>query len=972
MKEIPQLRVRTEFTFRYAYGKVDRVAQALRDMQCPAAAIVDGDTWGHVRFRAAMKDAGVRALYGREVAVPMEDGRAPAAWALARDIEAFYTFSSAATRSGVDIPNLFASSKGIVRFAGAGLTDPETFDFVDINPGSLLQARRALQLARHTGKPLVVTSDNAYPRPEDHAAFLAVVDRESLNPRPIMNRNELRAALSILDDAEFEQACANAFAVAEQCASELHNAPVVSVAGSLRELVESGKKERLTLSHIPQWTSEYEARLSRELELIEAKKFDSYFVVVADLIRWAKERMLVGPARGSSAGSLVCYLLRITEVDPIARGLLFERFIDVTRNDFPDIDIDFNDVKRDAIFGYLSDKYGAECVGRIGNVMTLAPTSLLAKTCPKLGIPDHARYRLLDVVQDKELPGSSIYAKTIKHAVATTEVGKRFAENFPQVLPVLEAERHADHTGVHAAGVIVCNEPITKFCTVDEKGIAHLDKIDAEELNLLKVDALGLRTLGILEDAGCVTADELYALRTDDPEVYRIIDTGKVVGVFQVEGYATAKIASKLKIDRFELLDHINALSRPGPLDSGATDIYIKRARGEESLSFPHPSLEPILRETQGIILYQEQVMRICREIAGFEWEDVSDIRRAIGKKKGNEYFDKRRQQFIDGAARTVSMPADVALSVWQNMITFGTYGFNKSHTVSYAIISYWCAWMKRYHPLEYAAACLRSAKDDGQTSQILRECKDQGIDFVAFDVERSGMTWEVRDGTLVGGFTNIKGIGPSKASKALQERAAGTLDRAKFADPELRFAELYPLKREFREWYVNPESMGCKDGTVIATANNFPAVGWPELVWIGRVYGKRHRDENEQRLVDRRNGQVKTTNTKFADLICRDDYGIDVTVRVIADAYEPFGRMALENLKIGDVVLVRGKKVPQYNIIRVSHWGIKCLNRPRVVDPAFDGAVFDDAGEPTILGPRKPGEPEPEPVEIVREEEPS
>ncbi|HEX8552792.1 MAG TPA: DNA polymerase III subunit alpha [Abditibacteriaceae bacterium] len=966
MSEIPQLRVRTEFTFRYAYGKVDRVAQALRDMGAPAAGIVDGDTWGHVRFRKAMKDAGVRAMYGREVAVPHADGRMPVAWTLAEDIEAFYTFSSAATHSGTDIPKLFADARGVIRFAGAGLDDPACFDYVDVNPGSVLQQRRALELARRTGRPLVVTSDNAYPRPEDHRAFLAVIDRESLNPRPIMTTAELRAALSIMDDATFATAVANTREVAARCASELHNAPLIQVPGSLRELVELGRQARIGKGHIVQWTSEYSARLDRELALIESKKFDSYFIVVADMIQWAKERMLVGPARGSSAGSLVCYLLAITEVDPIAYGLLFERFIDVTRNDLPDIDIDFNHVKREAIFGYLSEKYGADCVARIGNIATLKAPSLLSRVCPKLGIAEHHRARLLDVTQFRELPGSAIFGKTIAHAIETTSVGQRFKELHPQIECVLPAENHADHTSVHAAGVIVCNVPVTKFCTVDDKGIAHLDKVDAEELNLLKMDALSIATLSVIEDAGVVTAEELYALKPNDPEVYKIIDSGKCVGVFQFDGGSMRKITSKVRVNEFRLIDHITALSRPGPLDSGATDVYIKRENGQEPDNFPHPSLEPILKSTHGIILYQEQVMRICREVAGFPWEDVSDIRRAIGKKKGNDYFDQRRAQFIEGAAKTVGMSADVALSVWQSMLTFGTYGFNQSHSVSYGIVSYWCAWMKRYHPLEFAAACLRAEDAPEKISEILRECQQQGIDFIAFDPDLSGMTWEVRDGKLVGGFMNIVGIGPSKAAKAIADRAAGTLKRERFENPTLRFAELFPLRRKYRDWYINPESFGCRDGTVIVTSNEFASSGWPEYVWLAQVVGKRNRDDNEQRLVDRRNGEVKSGGTQFLDIICRDDFGADIIVRIPPAVFEPLGRMAMENLRTGDVVLVRAKKVPEYNILRVVPWGLRCINRPDILDPQYAGAVFDDSGEVTILPPRTAGEPEPEPVEIV------
>lgn len=963
MREIPQLRVRTEFHFRHAYGKLERVAHVLRELGTPYAAIVDFDTWGHVRWANALKDGPCKPLFGTEVAVPLTDGRKPVAWALASECAGFYAFSSASRNPEANIPELFANARGVVRFAGAALDDPQCFDYVDINPASPMQQRRALALAARTGKPLVVTCDNYYPRPEDFDAFMAVVDRERATAQHILSRNELRAALTCLDDSQFDAACARTFEVAERCITKLERAPIVRVPGDLRSMIHAGIAYRLRERHIAEWTAEYESRMEREFALITAKEFDSYFIVVADLIQWAKQRMLVGPGRGSSAGSLVCYLLRITEIDPLPHNLLFERFIDVTRNDFPDIDIDFNDVKRDAIFGYLEERYGKECVARIGNVSTLKPRSLLARVGDKMGVPEHARHRLLDVIPP-ELPGSSIFGKTISHALATTDVGRRFAETYPAACVAAEAENHADHSSVHAAGVAVSTVPITHFCTVGHDGIAHLDKVDAEELNLLKIDALGLTTLSILEDAGL--RDELYGLKPDDPEVFALFQQQRYTGIFQFDGPTMQKVASSLHITEFRHLDHITALSRPGPRDAGATDLYIKRARGEP-VEYDHPSLEPILSHTNGIILYQEQVMRICREVAGFDWPDVIDVRKAIGKKKGNEYLDKRREQFVQGCEKTHGIAGTVADHLWDQILTFGTYGFNQSHSVAYGTVSYWCAWAKRYRPLSFYAACLRRA-DDAQISQILREAHEgDGVDFIAFDVDRSDMTWTVHRGELVGGWTNLFGIGPAKATKWIEKRRAGLItqaDREKLDAMPLRFGELYPLRRKYRSWFEDPEGHDCENGTVILTSNKFPEGAgsyryWPEVVWIAQVTGKRTRDENEQRLVDRRHGEVKVGDTKFADIICQDDYRIDVTCRIKSRDFEPLGRMALDNLKTGDVVLVRGKKCPGYSILHVVR--MKCLTNPAALNPAFAHAIKVEGIE--IL---PPGEgPEAKPMEL-------
>lgn len=333
---LPQLRVRTEFSFRQAFGPLPVVAEALKAAACPIAAAVDVGTWSHVRWAAALAKAGIRPAFGTEVIAPDSDRR-PVAWALAADMPEFYRFSTAIRKEHADVPALLRKhAKGLIRFAGAALTDPETFDYIDINPESPLAAATALALAKKTGKPLVITSANYYPSPADKGAFLAMGGRERTTPQEILGLDGLRAALIPLfpSGRAFDKAIRNTFEAAERTASVLPTAPLIKVPGDFRGLVEKGRKSRLKLGHLAKWTPEYAARLKREVELIEEKKYESYFLVVADLVQWAKTKMLVGPGRGSSAGSLLCYLVGITEVDPIPHGLLFERFIDITRGGF--------------------------------------------------------------------------------------------------------------------------------------------------------------------------------------------------------------------------------------------------------------------------------------------------------------------------------------------------------------------------------------------------------------------------------------------------------------------------------------------------------------------------------------------------------------------------------------------------------------------------------------------------------------
>jgi len=382
----------------------------------------------------------------------------------------------------------------------------------------------------------------------------------------------------------------------------------------------------LDRGHIAQWTEEYESRLTRELDMIESKAYESYFIVVAEMIDWAKQRMIVGPARGSSAGSLVCYLMGITEVDPLVHGLIFERFIDVNRDDLPDIDVDFNDQKRELVFEHLRELYGEANVARIGSVNRLKPRSVIAHVGKKLGVPHGAAFGVTNVLIEYS-SGDSRYGKGLEDTLNNTQPGRDFMRRYPEADLMGELENHASHSGQHAAGIIVSNEPVTDYCTV-RNGIAHIDKKDAEKLNLLKIDALGLRTLGVIEDTGCVTAEELYALKLDDPEVLKIFDERKFSGLFQFEGAAQRRVSIQVPIDSFSKIDHVTALARPGPLGGGAANTYINRNAGQESVEYRHPSMEAYLSDTQGVVLYQEQVMRIVREIGDFSWEDTSTIRK--------------------------------------------------------------------------------------------------------------------------------------------------------------------------------------------------------------------------------------------------------------------------------------------------------------------------------------------------------
>lgn len=914
------LRTRTEYSFRTCYGPVERVAERLAEIGCSAAGIVDTrGTWGHVSWEKALDAVGITPIFGAELVLPTEDGRKPRAWAVAEDLASFYRFTSSAPET----PQAWAGAKGVIRFAGEALDDPECFDYIDLNPRSRRATERSLELAKRTGKPIVITGDNDYPGPEDRERFLAWDDSSRATPQHIMTEAELRG---FFGDDLFEIGLHNAWEIEERTRGQkLRRAPVISVGKNApRKLAaecSKGAKYRVEAGHIPEWTSEYEERLRRELDMIREKSYDSYFLVVSDLVRWAKTRMLVGPARGSSAGSLVCYLLQITEVDPLVHDLLFERFIDINRHDLPDIDIDFNDRKRDEVFEYLGKKYGRANVAHIGNVLRLKPKSVMAHVGKKLGIPYGATLNVLNVLIEYS-SGDSRYGKGLEDTLANTEPGRQFMERYPEAALMGELENHASHTGVHAAGIIVSNEPVIEYCTVLD-GVAQVDKRDAEYLNLLKIDALGLRTLGVIEDAGVVSADELYGMRLDDPEVFSIFNDKRYSGLFQFEGAAQRRVSGRVPIKSFQQIDHVTALARPGPMMGGAADFYVLRNRGDLPLEYHHPSMEAYLGETMGVAIYQEQVMKIVREIGRFTWEETSTIRKAMSGRKGKEFFDRYGEKFAEGAA-TLGIDAETAGKIWVEICNFGSWGMNKSHTTSYAIISYWCAYLKRYHPLEYAAACLRSAKDDEQAVEILRELNAEGIPFVPFDPDLSDVNWTARDGRLIGGFTNLVGIGPVKARHYVEKRERGELtdaDREKLAKYVTKHNDLSPAHTLWGDYYAHPENYNIR-GRVRELAD---LEDRENAVVIGKLCYRKRRDKNEKLLVGKRGYEMKG-QTQFLDLFIVDDsISRPVIARVNPKQWKRIGERIADRAVDGqDWFLIRGKWLSLFSLLSIDK--IKCL----------------------------------------------
>lgn len=898
-----QLRIRTEYTFGQTYAPIDRTIAHLKDMGCTAAGIVDtNSTWGHVKWFNKCKAAGIQPLLGVELVVTDEEDSFPHMWFIAKNLEGLqelYRWASKTYQQPVpgkrgSTPALrradvLRMSDNIYKFAG-DIVDGEFLKkagaIIDISPASQVLAMKKRNVSNQYKLPLVGISDNAYAKAEDRETFEFMGGGSKPSPQYILPQLEGQ------DVAE---------EIATACSPlALPKATMIRAEGDLEKLCREGIVFRKMADT---WTDEYEHRLQHELKLIREKDFDSYFIIVADMVQYSKQHMLVGPSRGSSAGSLVCWLTRITEVDPIPPKLFFERFIDVSRSDLPDIDLDFPDNKRHIVFEYMADKYGIDSTAHIGTLSVFRPKSALIQVCKKLNIPASATAAVKVAMIERGIADSRAN-NCLEDTLNTTEPGKKLLAMYPQVKMASLLEGHASHTGVHAAGLLLCNDKMTNYATIDDKGIAHIDKVAAEELGLLKIDALGLRTLGIIEDAG--TDIDWYNLKFDDPATYKVFNDGRLSGIFQFEGSALRSISRQVTFKSMVEIDAVTALARPGPFGGGVTEKYINRSKGEKYASL-HPLVEAQMSETFGLPVYQEQTMAIVKEIGKFDWAETSFIRKAVSKRLGKEYFDKFYAKFEIGAMEN-GLTQEQSLEIWELINSMGAWQMNKAHTFSYAVISYWTAHLKAHHPVAFAAATLRNAKDEDSAIGLLREMAKEGIKYVAFDVEKSEENWSAKDGVLYGGFMNLHGFGVAKARKFIEARKAGVLTdkmKADAAKAENVFNDIFPFQTKYGKMYEDPEDSGL--GGKLFYIEQLDGSQSGSHLFLGEIIYKNPRDTNEDVNVKKRDGKKLSGPNQFLDMRVRDDTG-ELLVRIGRYDYERMGRELMDNVPVGAHLLLRAK----------------------------------------------------------------
>lgn len=884
--------VRTEFSFRQAYGSVEKCFDRL-----PSGGIIaDSGAWGHVPWSKEAKKRGIPRGLGARLRIGD-----PKNW-----------------REMIVVPTTSAGLRDLysrIRLAQGRVLPPHELGAGDWaliaapakvgSPPSLPTGTLVPLVPGHYRGRAVAFSDNFYPAPGDARAWAFALGARawsSAAPAHILGAAELRA----------EGASPEALAGTEELLLAA-NEVVLPTAQNIRFPVEDAQH---TLSEMASAElinrglgTEYVVRLHRELGLIAEKKFADYFLVIAEMIQWAKERMLVGPGRGSSAGSIVCWLLRITEIDPLKHGLLFERFIDTNRADLPDIDIDFPDEGRESVLAHLAEKYGEENVAHIGTVMRYKAKSALTDVAKELDIPPWELDALKDVIVERS-SGDSRANDCLRDTLEGMEAGRKLLEKYPDLIVACDLEGGARQSGKHAAGMIVCNESVEHFCAIGANRVAQIDKKMAEALNILKIDALGLRTLSVLATACQIAGIDhnmLYALPLDDAQAIDVFNQNRWSGIFQFEGNAVQSLGNQIRFNRFEDISALTALARPGPLGGGEATRWIQRHEGAEEPVPPHPMLKALTEETYGTVLYQEQIMEMVRTLGKFSWADTSAIRKVMSDRRGDEAFRKYQQQFIKGAMEQ-GVSAVEADKIWKAINTFGSWSFNKSHAVAYGTVSYWCAYLKAHHPLAFAAGCLRHAKDTDSALLQLRELAREGVSYRALDPDRSMEDWTVQDGTLLGGLTGVPGIGQRKALEIINRRTNGlalTEGLANLLKRESVFANIFPVRSRFKDIYEHPERAKLSNPSALTEIMfiNPPA----EVYIIGKLLKKNLRDLNEERFLVKRGGVRFTDRTKMLVMHLSDDSGRIIGI-IGRDDYERLGAEIVEKGIAGDTYLmVRG-----------------------------------------------------------------
>jgi error-prone DNA polymerase len=825
MTEHCELHCHSNFSFLEGASHPEELVARARELEIPALALTDRNgLYGVVRFVRAAQAAGLKPIVGVELTI--DDGT-PAPkdrvdfdrWGnrlvlLAEDRTGYTHLCRLISRAQMPHPkgtarlpvDELASVAGHLFALIARPRDQlpfyqEVFGrdrvFLELHdhqaPGDRARNQALLELAETHRAPLVITNEVFYATPDRHRlhdVLTAIRHRTTLDDaRRFLHPNvefalksapELREAFARYPPAVVEEGLNNAAAIAAQCRFTLDikgaRFPGFSVPSGetpfsyLYRLCQEAVRER----YHPV-TPEVAARLQKELAVIDRTGFSEFFLINWDLMRFAQARGIPGQGRGSAADSIVAYLLGITRVDPIAHNLLFERFLHEEMTSTPDIDIDFSSAHREQVIQYIFEKYGAERTGMVCNVVTYRQRSAIREVGKALGFEEETLDRLAKSASawNPESPETIAQAAGYETAAAA----RPWQQLFDLATQILDFPRHLS---IHVGGMLVTGEPLIDIVPVERatmpgRMVVQFNKDDVEELGLIKMDMLGLRMLSVVAEAlDLIEADtglrpDLDALDLKDPQVFQLCQQADTIGVFQIESRAQMQTLPRSRPETFNDLVVEVAIIRPGPIQGDAVHPYLRRKQGREPVTYLHPRLQPILEETMGVVLYQEQILKISMECAGFSGGEADRFRRAMSSHRGHAEMEAIRERFLSGCLEN-GIPSATATEIFSKLAAFAEFGFTKSHAAAFARTCYETAWLKLHHaPALYAGLLNNQPMGFYHPHVLVEDAKRHGVRILPLDINRSFIRCSVEAGALRLGFNYVHGLG-EKALEVVEE----------------------------------------------------------------------------------------------------------------------------------------------------------------------------------------------------------
>lgn len=834
MPKFAHLHVHSHYSLLDGLGKIEPLLKRAKEMEMEALALTDhGNLYGAIEFYKTAKKIGIKPILGVEAYVapnshlskqPRIDDKRYHLTLLVKDQIGWKNLMKLMTiahldgfyyKPRIDKQLLEQYHEGLICLSGchsgellqlikAGKYDDAkklaewyrsvfADDFyLEIQKHNLEFKEQLVKLSKETGIPLVATHDVHYINHEDqtaHEVLLAIQTNSKLDDTDRLTLKNYDLSLQSPEDmakifADLPEALSNTAVIAAKCNLEIELGknhipkfdvpePGLTAFQYLKKLIE----ERID-NRYPQMTPEIQSRLENELSVIEQTQFADYFLIVQDFINWAKERkIVVGPGRGSAAGSIIAYILNITDIDPLKYDLIFERFLNPERIQVPDIDTDFTDIRRDEVVAYVREKYGEDRVAQIITFGTMAARAAIRDTTRALGQPYSAGDQIA-----KLIPFNTSLGEALKTVDELKQLYGRNADVKKIIDNAIKLEGTARHSSVHACGLVIAPEPLTNFLPLqrapgETQIITQFEMHSVEDIGILKMDMLGLKNLTIIEKTLRLIKEnkgediDIKKIPLDDPAAFKPFQLGETTGIFQFESQGMRRYLKELKPTELEDIIAMVSLYRPGPMDLIPT--YINRKFGKETVSYLHPRLKPILEKTYGIGIYQEQMMRIARDLAGFSLPEADTLRKAIGKKI-QKLLDEQQEKLISGMIKNGIAPK-TAEKIWELFPPFARYGFNRSHAACYATISYETAWLKSHYPVELTTSLLNIAGGDVERINfIVNEGKRLDIKVLAPDINSSFQNFTVENENIRFGLLAIKNVGLNIVDFIIEERGRG------------------------------------------------------------------------------------------------------------------------------------------------------------------------------------------------------